>query len=176
MQSMRRKKELVNYQTQPREISNTLTKMRIKSTNQKKNLKQNKSKSKNTKKKSVKNVIQVENKEKEEQEYDVNDYNLPLKVSEVKTESQLRFKKRNPSVNNNLKRRNQSYFNKFISNSHTDSICLESPTVSHFSKNELENQIEEIKAISDKKGWVFEDTTCQLKKQGYIEAFVVSTH
>lgn len=79
--------------------------MRVKSTNQKKGKKPNKSKSKNTKKKSVRNIIQVENKKTDDDNnYDVNDYNLPLKVPEVKTESQLRFKKRNPSMNNNLKR------------------------------------------------------------------------
>lgn len=115
---------------------------------QKKRKKGDKSKSKNTKKKSVRNIMQIENKKKEIEHFGVNDYNLPLKGSETKTESQVRFKKRNPSVNDNLKRRNQSYFKNFISNSHTDSVCLESPSVSHFSKNETYSQIEEIRQYS----------------------------
>ena len=63
-----------------------------------------------------------------------------------------------------------------MSNSHSGSMCLESHSVSHFSKNEVFTEIEEIGQISLRKGWVFEDTTCQLKRHGYIEAFVVSTH
>lgn len=36
--------------------------------------------------------------------------------------------------------------------------------------------IEEIRAKSEQNNWVFDDTESQIKKLGFIEGFVVSTH
>lgn len=36
--------------------------------------------------------------------------------------------------------------------------------------------IDEIKSLSEQKQWVFEDTETHIKRLGFIEAFVVSTH
>lgn len=88
---------------------------------------------------------------------------MPLKVVKVKRDSKLKLKKWNPSVNSNLIIEDHSFIKNFISRSLTDSLYLDTNSISQFSKNDFISEIEEIKQTSLRRGWRFEDTTCQLK-------------